>query len=183
MAILGRPSGAFIGFVAAAFLSLSPAAQEATEQDVKAAFLYNFTRFIEWPADADAGSAPFRLCVIADKGITGAVARTMQGESVKGRPAETFVPASPAEARSCQILFVGHSEIERAGPMLSAVRNLPVLTVSDAHGFLSRGGVIEFLLEHGRVRFDVNTAPARRVGLSISSRLLQVARKVDGVDP
>ena len=182
MAILARPFGAFAGLVAAVLFTFSPAAaQQVTEQDVKAAFLYNFTRFIDWPANTPPGSEPFRLCVVADKPITTAIQRTMQGESVKGRPAETIVLASAAETLTCQILFIEHQEIGRAGPMLAAVRDLPVLTVSDARGFTSRGGTIEFLLEEGRVRFDVNTEAAKRAGLSISSRLLQVARSVDGV--
>jgi hypothetical protein len=182
MSSLARVAGALAGFLTAALLGLQPAGgQQVTEQDVKAAFLYNFTRFIDWPADTPPNAEPFRLCVIADEPIVGAIQRTMQGESVKGRPVQTVVPASPVETRTCQVLFVEQRQLERASPMLAAVRELPVLTVSDARGFAARGGAIEFLIEEGRVRFDVNTAAAKRAGLSISSRLLQVARTVDGV--
>ena len=182
MAFLARPLRALAVLFAAALLSPSPAgAQQVTERDVKAAFLYNFTRFIEWPPNTPPASQPFRLCVVADGPIVSAIQRTMQGESVKGRPAETLVLTSPAETRSCQILFIEQQHVDHAAPMLAAVRDLPVLTVSDAKGFASGGGAIEFLLEDGRVRFDVNTEAAKRAGLSISSRLLQVARSVDGV--
>lgn len=182
MALLARPLETVAGLLAATVLVLPPAgAQHVTEHDVKAAFLYNFTRFVEWPAGTPRGSEPFRLCVVAGAPMTAAIERTMLGESVQGRPLRTLVPASPAEVPACQILFVGHTEKERAAPLLAAVRDLPVLTVSDTPGFASRGGAIEFLLEKGRVRFDVSTEAAKRAGLSISSRLLQVARYVDGV--
>ena len=184
MAVLGRRLWALAGLVAAASLAASPSgAQSVTEQDVKAAFLYNFTRFVDWPEGTPKGPDPFRLCVVADPPITQIIERTMQGESVRGRSTQTVVPDSPSEARACQILFVGRNQVERGEPMLAAVRDLPVLTVADASGSLSGGGAIEFILENGRVRFDVNTETARRAGLSISSRLLQVARLVDGVPP
>jgi hypothetical protein len=148
--------------------------------DLKAAFLFNFTRFVQWPDGIPPASDPFRLCVIADPATTTLIERTMQGESVHGRPSQTTVPASADEARSCQILFVGRSEAGRAAPLLDAIRDLPVLTVSDAARFATRGGMIEFVREEDRVRFDVNLEAAKRCGLNISSRLLRVARNVEG---
>jgi hypothetical protein len=153
---------------------------QVSEIDVKAAFLFNFTRFVEWP-NAAATSAPFRLCVVADRTTTAVIQKTMEGESVNGRPSQTTVPATPEDARVCQILFVGRSETGRLAPLLAAVRDRPVLTVSDAARFTTRGGMIGFVLEDDRVRFDVNLAAAKRSGLQISSRLLRVARNVDGV--
>lgn len=184
MALLGRAVRALAGVTAAALIVLAPAAaQHVTEQDVKAAFLYNFTRFVEWPPGTPGSSNPFRLCVMADKAMTAVIERTMKGESVGGRQATILVPASPAEASGCQILFVASAQFEHSRSILAAVRDLPVLTVSDARGFLAHGGVIEFLLENGRVRFDISTVAAKRAGLTISSRLLQVARLVDGEPP
>lgn len=171
---------ACVAIAASLVLWLPARAEQVTDYDVKAAFLYNFTRFVGWPDGIPASPHPFRLCVVADGAMTSAVQRTMEGESVDGRPTVTLSPSSPREARTCQILFVGHSEMERAAPMLTAVRALPVLTVGDGESFIDRGGMIQFVLERGRVRFDVNLAAARRTNLSVSSRLLQVARNVEG---
>lgn len=168
------------GAVLTALLAVPAAAQHVTEHDVKAAFLYNFTRFVEWPAGSPPDSQPFRLCVVADPPATAAIERTMRDESVNGRAAEVLVPASAQQARSCQILYIGQSQIGRAAPLVAAVRDEPVLVVGDAPGFLARGGAIEFLLDGGRVRFDINIDTARRARLTVSSRLLQVARRIEG---
>jgi hypothetical protein len=153
---------------------------QVSEIDVKAAFLFNFTRFVEWPNAAATPSAPFRLCVVADRTTTAVIEKTMEGESVNGRPSLTTVPATPDDARVCEILFVGRSETGRLATLLAAVRDRPVLTVSDAARFTTRGGMIGFVLDDDRVRFDINLAAAKRSGLQISSRLLRVARKVEG---
>jgi hypothetical protein len=165
-------------------VAASPSTRAATTQvsevDVKAAFLFNFTRFVEWPDAPAQPSAPFRMCVVADAATTAVIEKTMQGEHVNGRPSQTTVPASPDEVRACHILFVGRSESGRVAPLLAAVRDRPVLTVSDAERFTSRGGMIAFVREDDRVRFDVNLGVAKRSGLSLSSRLLRVARNVEG---
>jgi hypothetical protein len=154
--------------------------RQVSDADVKAAFLFNFTRFVEWPSAATQPSAPFRLCVVADRQTTAVIEKTMEGESVNGRPSQTTVPATPEDARVCQILFVGRSETGRLAQLLAAVRDRPVLTVSDAARFTTRGGMIGFVLDDDRVRFDVNLGAAKRSGLQISSRLLRVARYVEG---
>jgi len=155
-------------------------AQTVPEQDVKAAFLYNFTRFITWPDGSPPGSEPFRICVVADGSTTRAVERAMAGETINGRRAEAVVPRFSEEARRCQILYLGPGAGDRAQAMLAAVRDLPVLTVGDDDRFTSRGGTIQFVIENDRVRFDVNLANAERARLTVSSRLLRVARKIDG---
>ena len=162
-------------------LSLAPArAAQVGESDVKAAYLFNFTRFVEWPGDIPAPSEPFRLCVVADGTMTALIERTMRGEAVKGRTSATAVPASIEEARRCQILFVGRTEMSRVRPMLAALRDHPVLTVSDAARFADTGGMIEFVRVDENVRFRVNLEAAKRSRISISSRLLRVAVDVVG---
>ncbi|HJR61300.1 MAG TPA: YfiR family protein [Vicinamibacterales bacterium] len=181
MAVLGNHLAGAVAVLAAAGLLCAPAgAAQVHEHDVKAAFLFNFTRFVEWPAGRPEATEPFRLCVLADDVTAKAVERTMKGESVQGHPARIVVPQSAQEARFCQILFVGRSEMDRAAPLLSAVRDLPVLTVGDADRFVAGGGTIQFVLDQGRVRFDVNLESAKRAGLTISSRLLRVARHIGG---
>lgn len=157
------------------------AAQTAGERDVKAAFLYNFTRFVEWPGNAAPGAEPFRLCVVADAAMRRTIAQTVTGEAVNGRPILVTEPQRPQDAQRCQILFVGRSEWRRASRFLDAVRNRPVLTVGESTGFRDRGGVIEFVLEENRVRFDVNLESAQRSRLKLSSNLLRVARDVQKV--
>ena len=154
------------------------AAQQTLEPDVKAAYLYNFTKYIEWPSEGDKGSEPFRLCVLADPTIRNAIQRTMQGETVQGRPLVMVAPDTPRDAQQCQILYVGRSEQPRAATLLAAVRDQPVLTVGDSSRFTEQGGMIEFLLQDNRVRFDLNLPRAQQSKLRVSSNLLRVARKV-----
>ena len=159
----------------------SPAVQQrvAPLHDVKAAFLYNFTRFVTWPAGIPPGSEPFRLCVVADPETTEAVGRTMTGETVNSRPAETRVPRTADEIRQCQLLFIGRESESRSKPLLDAAQRLPILVVGDGEEFPERGGAIGFVVENGKLRFDIHARNAERGGLSISSRLLNVARKTD----
>ena len=166
----------------AAVVVVSPAqAQETIEKEVKAAFLYNFTRFIVWPDGLPRGSEPFRLCVVAEQAMTKAVEQTVAGETVNGRPLQAVVPRTSEQAKSCQILFVGRGELREASRLLSAVRDLPVLTVSDAPGFAAQGGAIEFALENRRVRFEINLQATDRAKLKPGANLIQVARRVHGV--
>ena len=166
--------------VAAIALLVCPAvaAQEPLEIDVKATFIYNFTKFIDWPVGTPAGDEPFRLCVVSDDELQRSVEKTIAGETINGRPFEIFSPRTPDEARKCQVLFVGRHEDERALRMLSAVKDLPVLTVSDRDQFARRGGGIELVRDDNRIRFDVNLPGAERGGIKLSSRLLRVARHV-----
>lgn len=180
MAFLRRALSTLLLAIAIA-ASLAPAsAAQVGEADVKAAYLFNFTRFVEWPDGTPPDADPFRLCVIADPAMTALIEQTMMGEAVKGRPSETAVPASIEEARRCQILFVGRTEMSRARPMLAALRDHPVLTVSDAARFADTGGMIEFMRVDEHVRFRVNVEAAKRSRITISSRLLRVAFDIAG---
>ena len=152
--------------------------QETLENDIKATFLYNFTKFIEWPGPPPQSSEPFRLCVLADSEFTTAVDRIIAGEFVEGRPLERTEPQSADDARRCGILYVARGHGERGAPLVAAVRQLPVLTVGDSPRFVENGGAIEFVLENNRVRFDVSPSAAQRSGLQVSSKLLRVARHV-----
>jgi hypothetical protein len=155
-------------------------AQPTIENDVKATFLYNFTKFVEWPAPPPAASTPFRLCVLADPAFTRAVDRTIAGESVDGRPLERVEPHSVDELAACAILYVGRDHVDRSARLLAAARDLPVLTVGDGPEFVQGGGAIGFVLENNRVRFDVSARALQRSGLKVSSKLLRIARSVEG---
>jgi hypothetical protein len=167
-----------VASVASAALA-APQQRTAAEHDIKAAYLYNFTRFVSWPAGIPPGAEPFRVCVVADRTTTEAVERTMSGETVDGRPVETLVPRSATEIKACQLLFVGRNDEDRAVPMLTAARDAPVLVVGEEEAITQQGGAITFVMDRGKVRFDITSRNAQRNGLTISSRLLNVARRTD----
>jgi len=170
----------FVAVIAvAAHVARAQSPQPSLENDVKAAFLYHFTKFVEWPAPADTGE-PFRVCTLADDSFIAALDRTIAGESVGQRPLVQVEPRSIEEARRCAILFIGARFSDQGAPLVNAVRDLPVLTVGDGSQFVEQGGAIGFLLENNRVRFDINLRAIQRSGLKASSKLLRVARTVKG---
>jgi len=158
----------------------APRAEQRTvtaEDDIKAAFLFNFTKFVEWPR-AGAPVEAFRLCTVAETAFNTALDRALAGETANGLPIVHVSPATPDAARSCAILFVGDLENERLDRWLGAVRGAPVLIVGESPAAADRGAHINFVVDDNRVQFDVNAAAARRAGLTISSKLLRVARHV-----
>ncbi len=170
--------------VAAAILLVSaPAAaqrSDSSEAAVKAAFLYNFTRFVEWPAAAFAQpSDTFVVCAFADAAFRKELEAILENEQVQGRQI-TIAPASLDDPRGCHMAYFAQSEAERQGRVLDAVRRLPVLTVGEGRRFLEQGGLIAFLLENDRVRFAISRRAADAARLSISSKLLRVAREFEG---
>ena len=146
------------------------------EDDIKAAFLYNFTRFIVWPPASETDT--FRICTVAEPAFGSAVERAVAGESIDGRPIVRVSPATPDAARGCHILFLGRLEDPRAERWMTAVRGTPVLVVGESRGVWEHGAQINFVLDDNRVKFDVNTDAAAQAGLNISSKLLRVAREI-----
>jgi len=166
---------------ATAQLAVTVAAQAVPlEYRVKAAYLLNFTRFVEWPRASLAVSDPFTICVAGTNPFGLALSATLLGETVAGRTLASRV-VSDAAATRCQVLFIPHSV--PAAAYLRAVRGTPVLTVGEAEDFLEQGGAINFVLEEGKVRFDVNPDAVSRNQLTMSSRLLRLARSrtLDGI--
>ncbi len=164
-------------------LALTPSlraieASAPSEYQIKAAFLLNFTKFIEWPANEGAGS-PFSICVVGDDPFGPVLDQLVEGETVAGR--KIAVRRIRAEARveppgSCEILYVAKQEQNLHGVLSGAGPG--VLTVGEGDGFLDSGGMIAFVLEDRRVRFNIDQGAAQRAGLKLSSRLLGVARSV-----
>jgi hypothetical protein len=167
--------------VACVVIAASPQQQlEATlENDVKATFLFNFTKYVEWPASTfQSDDEPFKVCVIGSAAFSSAVDRVIANEAVGTHPLVRAAADTVEAVRSCHILFVGRVESASADRLLAGIRAVPVLTVGDAPDLLRRGATIAFVMEGNRVRFDVNVADARTRGLTISSKLLRVARRV-----
>ena len=166
--------------IAIAIIPLMPmpaAAQDVTEPALKAAFIYNFAKFTEWPADAIASGAPLVLCVLGDAAIGRALERAVRGQTLAGHS----IGVSQAEPtgllpKGCHIAYISSVTPSRAAGVVAGLRDAPVLTISDVDGFTELGGIAQFFFENGQLRFDVQIASARRARLEISSRLLALAR-------
>ena len=172
-----------IGIAAAMLLVCAPAAAQrpdSGEDSVKAAFLYNFTKFVDWPDSAfPEPSTPFVVCVFAGTSFRRALEALLHNEQVHGRTV-SVAPPGVDDLRGCHLAYFGQGEQERQAKLLDAVRRSPVLTVGEGRRFLEQGGLIAFMLENDRVRFAVSKRGADAAGLSVSSKLLRVARDFDG---
>lgn len=167
----------------AALLALpaSAGAQQGTyqEHDVKAAFLYNFTKFVEWPPEAfRSPESPMAICVFGEDPFGESLDAVVRGETLNGRRLVVRRTRDLQELRDCQTLFVPGAERERFAEVFSALRDASVLTVGEVDGFLPQGGVIRFVVDQGRVRFEINLDAAERSRLKLSSKLLRLARAV-----
>jgi hypothetical protein len=189
-AIAGRNCGRlklFAGTTLICAITLAPnlgsQASAPTEYEVKAAYLYNFGRFVGWPSEAvsvQAGS--FQLCVLGKDPFGPALHKTISGETIEGKYVVAKQVLSPQGAADCREVFISSSEDGQLDAILSALDADRTLTVSDLPDFTERGGMIEFVSQSNRIRFQVNLAAARRAGLTLSSQLLKVATKVIGTD-
>jgi hypothetical protein len=147
------------------------------EYQVKAAYLYNFGRFIAWPAKT-ATDGSFTICVLGQDPFGLALNTTLVDENINGKSVVAKRIPDAAEAMNCRILFISSSEGEHLKQILATLKDTSVLTVSDLPEFSKSGGMVQFNMEGSRVRFEVNLAPAERVGLVLSSELLKVAVNV-----
>jgi hypothetical protein len=148
------------------------------EHKVKAAFLYKFTKFIEWPANVfkDAGD-PIMLCILGSDPFGDAL-NSLKDKTVGGRKIAVRISSNPESVNGCHIIFISESEREILPTVLNAVKNQHALTVGDMQGFADAGGIINFFLSDNNVRFEINVDVAQREGLTISSQLLKLAKIV-----
>jgi len=165
----------------AALLNCPPArAQDAapSEFQLKAAFIFNFAKFVEWPAEAfPTPASPFVIGVIGDNPFDDILRQTILNKQINGHPFRVAQCKTLADLKSCHILFISLSERKRLADILRSIRGASVLTVSDLDHFLPAGGMIHFLMEGNKVRFAINDAAAKEVGLRISSKLLNLAKR------
>ena len=150
-----------------------------TDYDVKAAYLYNFGKFVEWPektAGEDGDS--FAICVLGRDPFGPALDTTLMGQSIGGKKAIARRIAKVEDAAGCRILFISASEEDRLTNVMAALGHMVVLTVSDIPQFSQRGGMIQFVSAENRVRFEVNLSNTASVNLTLSSELLKVATAV-----
>ncbi len=149
-----------------------------TDVQVKAAYLYNFGHFVEWPPSANGRGKSFDVCVLGQDPFGRILDTTLAGGTVAGRSVVARRISNPQESGSCRILFLSSSEEGRLNEIMEALDKSAVLTVSDIPEFSRRGGMIEFVLEGNKVRFEVNLTVAKNAGLVLSSELLRVATAV-----
>jgi len=152
-------------------------AQTSGEYQVKAAFLYNFAKFVDWPGEAFSdGSAPLVIGVIGNDPFGGALDSAINGKNIGGRRLTVRRLKWGQDLRSCHILFISSSERQRLPQIIQSLRGSSVLTVGDMGQFNQQGGMINFILEASKVRFEINSRGADQARLRISSKLLALAK-------
>lgn len=154
------------------------------EYQVKAAFLFNFAKFIEWPAKAfsDAG-APLQMGVLGKDPFGDILDSAVQGKTINGRSVVVKRSKDLSDLASCHILFIGPSEKDRVLQILDYSKISGTLTVSEIAGFAQKGGMIALVKDGDKVRFEINEGAAKRSGLSVSSKLLKLASAVRETEP
>lgn len=155
--------------------SLAGQAQVGTEQQLKAAYLVNFLKYVEWPETP----AKATICLFGREAMANALAH-YEGRSIAGRPIELRHVSGPDQLAGCQILYVPDTEEARFAAVLRWTEGLPILTVSDAEFFARQGGGVALVREDTRLRFDVNLDALNRVKLKPASQMLRLARQVIG---
>lgn len=162
---------------------------QPTEYQVKAAFVFNFAKFVEWPsADFPSADTPIRIGVVCESGsvFETDLKSTTANKTINGRRLVVNRVTTPQEMKGCHILFVCRSEKSekqekrRLEELFQSLRGGSVLTIGESDAFIPAGGIINFVTEDRKIRFEIKDAAARQAGLKISSKLLTLARKREG---
>jgi hypothetical protein len=179
---LQRVSGALLFTVVVLLVArAAPAAGEpaaATEYQIKAAFLYNFALFVEWPPDAAPPGTPFLIGIFGEDPFGADVGEAMKDETVNGRPIVIKHFSRVEDLEFSHILFIRAAERARLRSILDAVHRWSALTVGETERFTEQGGMVNFTLKGNRVRFEINREATARAGLKISSKLLNLAEEI-----
>ncbi len=177
-----RPARAATLLLAALIVLAGPRAQAdstVAEYQLKAAYLFNFAKFTEWPAAALAAGAPVTVCVTGrdpfGDALVGIETKTVQNHPVRVRRGVRI-----DDLRGCHLLFVGDGEERRLPELFRNAEAASALTLGDSEGFVDHGGTIGLVTRDNRILFDVNMDSARRAGLRLSSQMLKLARTVKG---
>jgi len=149
--------------------------QASSEPQLKAAYLVNFLKYVEWP-----GSATSATICLFGRDTLGSYLASYEGRSVAGRELRIRRLTGPEQVAECQAVFIPDTEEQRFTAVLRWVENLPVLTVSDADVFTRYGGAIALVRADGRLQFDINVDALNRAGLKPSSQMMRLARQVIG---
>jgi hypothetical protein len=157
---------------------------ESVEYPVKLAFLYNFTKFVEWPADSysDPG-APLAICVVGHDPFGAEIEGALQSRKAWGHPVQVLTLGPAATLSACHVVFIPVTEKDQAGRILRSLKGSSILTVGETDGFAAMGGIINLTVEKSEVHFEVNRLAADRARLKLSARLLSLAKIVTEQDP
>lgn len=169
------------GLLASIGLGLPASVRAESEDEVKAAFLFHFARYVEWPPTAfESDSAAIHLCLIGEPGFEGVLAKAVAGRKIGARPVAVASVASLDDAMRCHLLFLGEHADMKASVVEESLGDRAVFTISDETGFAEAGGIANFVLVEQKIRFEINQKAARRAGLKVSSSLLRLAKLVGG---
>jgi hypothetical protein len=176
------PRRRFGGILAAILLlrAASSVGQDVTEVTLKAAFIYNFAKFTEWPSDVLPAAAPLVACVVGDTAVGDALERAVKGRQASGHGINVSLLAAERPLQSCHLLYVSGMPTKQAIQIATDLRDSAVLTISDLDEFARQGGIAQFFVENGKMRFSINLASAKRSRLQLSSKLLALAVLVHG---
>ncbi len=173
-------AGLLAGLLAAAPAGWAETSGDSVEYEVRAAYLLNFARFVEWPAGAfEDHASPITLGIAGPTALDPQITREMEARVIQGRPIRVVRLDDAEAAAGCHIVFVPRSVADPRA-VLAAIAGRPILTVGDGESFAARGGVIQLFVEDEVMRFEINRQAARRNHLTISSRLLALARLTPG---
>lgn len=164
-------------------LSACAAAQaddlSSAEIQIKAAFLYKFTAYVEWPKSSFKDpESPITIGVVGAEEVADELRRIVSGRSVQNRGLTVEVVNKESELTGVHVLFVGREAAARAARLIEGARQRPILIVTDAADGLDRGSIINFVMVKRRVQFEISVDAAEKAGLALSSRLLAVALRV-----
>jgi len=171
-----------IGLTIAALLFLALAApsfgaQSVSEDQVKAAYLFNFAKFIEWPPEAfSAANAPMNFCTLGHSPVVDEIDASVRGKNIGDHTIAVKHLHSVEEMKDCQLIFVASVANKQQQKLIQAAKGTPVLLVAEIPGFSRAGGTINFIMEDGRLLFEINLQAAASAHLKISSKLLTMAR-------
>ncbi|BBO24187.1 MAG: YfiR family protein [Armatimonadetes bacterium] len=160
-------------------LTLSPAAlfAQRSEYEVKAAFLLNFARFVEWPSERQFTDGKIHLAVVGNSSVAKAIGGAVNGSKVGKYVFQVTYVAWSADLAAYPMVFVPSTESAKYA-QLSTLAQKPVLVVGESPGFANKYGMFNFFVAEGRVRFEINNAVAKRSNLVVSSQLLQIAKVI-----
>lgn len=159
-------------------LTLTPAHAAPSEYELKAAFIYQIARFVEWPSAPVNAGEPLRLCVLGGNPF-GPALESIRGKPVNERRMEVSLLDMNADTHECNMLFIAAPAERHIERITALSRGTGMLTIGDTQGFAQRGAMVNFFSQDGKIRFEVNLDAARHGGLKISSKLLSLARIVD----
>jgi hypothetical protein len=159
-------------------------AQSVNEYQVKAAFLYNFAKFVEWPAGSFKNPAdPIVICILGRSPLGPSLEQAVTGKQIEGHSLVIRQTQDPQEAAGCHLLFIAASEKKRFSTVFELLKSAPILTVGESTNFAAAGGVVNFKMDDGRVGLEINVCAAERARLRISSKLLSLAKIIKDDKP